>query len=112
MHSLWIYPALFLTGLAAGFVDSIAGGGGLITLPVLLSMGMTPADALGTNKLQALFGSGSATFHYAVAGLVRWAGWRDGVIVTGIGAVAGAVLLQRIDRGSLREAIPVVLIAM
>src|SRR5207249_858741 len=112
MHSLWIFPALFLTGLAAGFVDSIAGGGGLITLPVLLSMGMTPADALGTNKLQALFGSGSATFHYASAGLIRWADCRDGIIFTAIGAVAGSVLVQRIDPGYLRQAIPVLLIAI
>src|SRR5262245_14037005 len=50
--SVWFYPALFVTGLAAGFVDSIAGGGGLITLPVLLSAGLAPQDALGTNKLQ------------------------------------------------------------
>ena len=56
-----IFPALFATGLAAGWVDSIAGGGGLITLPVLLSVGLPPQMALGTNKLQATFGSGSAT---------------------------------------------------
>src|SRR6266567_3834755 len=54
----WHWPLLFGTGLVAGFVDSIAGGGGLITLPVLLSLGLEPKDALGTNKLQASFGSG------------------------------------------------------
>jgi len=69
--SIWFYPVLFVTGLAAGFVDSIAGGGGLITVPVLLSTGFAPQDALGTNKLQAAFGSGSAAFHFAHAGLVR-----------------------------------------
>ena len=56
-----IWPILFLTGLVAGWIDSIAGGGGLITVPVLLSLGMSPAEALGTNKLQATFGSASAT---------------------------------------------------
>ena len=67
MFNLWHLPLLFLTGLVAGFVDSIAGGGGLITVPVLLSFGLDPQQALGTNKLQATFGSGSASWHYAQA---------------------------------------------
>src|ERR1039458_8842555 len=61
MFKLWHLPLLFGTGLVAGFVDSIAGGGGLITLPVLLSLGLDPRHALGTNKLQATFCSGSAS---------------------------------------------------
>ena len=65
--SPWVLAALFATGLVAGFVDSIAGGGGLITLPVLLSVGIPPHLALGTNKLQATFGSGSAAWHYTRA---------------------------------------------
>ena len=112
MHAFWIYPALFFTGLVAGFVDSIAGGGGLITLPVLLSLGINPIDAIGTNKLQAIFGSGSAMFHYASAGMVRWADCREGIIFTLIGAVTGSLLVQRIDPGYLRQAIPVLLIAI
>ncbi len=77
---LWLYPLLFLTGLAAGFVDSIVGGGGLISLPVLLSVGMPPQLALGTNKLQATFGSGSATWHYARAGLIDFNDCKSGVL--------------------------------
>ena len=48
MFNLWHLPLLFGTGLAAGFVDSIAGGGGLITLPVLLSFGL---DAFAWDSL-------------------------------------------------------------
>jgi len=108
----WTYPVLFLTGLLAGFVDSIAGGGGLITLPVLLSLGLAPADALGTNKLQACFGSGSAAWHYHRAGMIQWRDCRDGIIFTTIGAVAGSILVQRINPDYLRQAIPVLLIAI
>ena len=53
MTAYWQLPLLFATGLAAGFVDSIAGGGGLITLPVLLSFGLAPKEALGTNIAMA-----------------------------------------------------------
>ncbi|MFT5720241.1 MAG: putative membrane protein YfcA, partial [Motiliproteus sp.] len=46
---------LFGVGLLAGFIDAIAGGGGLISLPALLFAGLTPAQALATNKLQGTF---------------------------------------------------------
>jgi uncharacterized membrane protein YfcA len=112
MSWYWLYPALFATGFIAGFVDSIAGGGGLITLPVLLSLGIPAPDALGTNKLQACFGSGSATFHYSRAGLITWRDCRDGIIFTAIGAVTGTILVQRMNPDYLRQAIPVLLIAI
>lgn len=48
---------LFATGLIAGTVDAIAGGGGLISLPVLLSVGVPLHIALGTNKLQTTIGT-------------------------------------------------------
>ena len=58
------YVLLFITGLCSGFVDSIAGGGGLIALPVLFSVGLPPDIALGTNKLQGSFGTLSASYNY------------------------------------------------
>src|SRR5512143_1642237 len=93
----WIYPILFLTALAAGFVDSIAGGGGLITVPVLLNLGLNPQDALGTNKLQATFGSGSATWHYAQAKLVPLPDCARGFALSLLGAAAGAIAVQHVD---------------
>jgi len=113
--SIWFYPVLFVTGLAAGFVDSIAGGGGLITVPVLLSTGFAPQDALGTNKLQATFGSGSAAFHFAHAGLVRLNDCVTGIIFTAIGAAAGTMLVvnERVARPDLLKLIiPWLLIAL
>ena len=113
--STWFYPVLFVTGLLAGFVDSIAGGGGLITVPVLLSTGMLPQDALGTNKLQATFGSGSAAFHFTHAGLVRLNDCVVGIIFTTIGAAGGTLLVvnERVARPELLKLIiPWLLIAL
>jgi len=72
MEDLTLTLTLLLLGAAfmAGFVDSIAGGGGLITVPALLLAGLSPVEALGTNKLQGLFGSSSATLAYARKGHV------------------------------------------
>lgn len=55
---------LFFVAVVAGFVDSIAGGGGMITMPSLLLSGLPPHLALGTNKLQACFGSFSASIQF------------------------------------------------
>ena len=115
MIPLAFYPLLFLTGLVAGFVDSIAGGGGLITVPVLLSFGLPPADALGTNKLQATFGSASATWHYARAGLVKFADCWTGILFTLLGATAGTlvvVTVWRVNDALLKQSIPWLLLAI
>ena len=52
----WIYGALGATAVLTGFIDAIAGGGGLIMMPALLSAGVPPINALATNKLQSMFG--------------------------------------------------------
>jgi len=51
-------------GFVAGLVDSIAGGGGLVSLPALLALGLPPYLALGTNKGQAVFGAGTSVVSY------------------------------------------------
>jgi uncharacterized membrane protein YfcA len=56
----WVYPLLTATAVVSGFVDAVAGGGALIVIPALLFLGVPPLDALGTNKLQSLFGTGVA----------------------------------------------------
>jgi uncharacterized membrane protein YfcA len=109
MVELWQWPLFFATGIAAGFVDSIAGGGGLITLPVLLSFGFDPRLALGTNKLQATFGSGSAAWHYARAGTVNWRDCGRGFVLTFLGSALGTLAVQQLDPSVLRRAIPVLL---
>jgi uncharacterized membrane protein YfcA len=110
MTAYWQLPLLFATGVAAGFVDSIAGGGGLITLPVLLSLGLKPQEALGTNKLQATFGSGSAAAHYAAAKTVALRDCVRGFLFTLVGAALGTIAVQQVNPSFLRRAIPVLLI--
>jgi uncharacterized membrane protein YfcA len=108
----WELPLLFSVGLAAGFVDSIAGGGGLITLPVLLSLGGDPQIALGTNKLQATFGSASATWHYSQAGAVDLTDCWRGCLITFIGAIFGTLGVRQIGPNTLKVIIPLLLIAV
>lgn len=64
MVSPLLLGVLFFVAMLAGFIDSIAGGGGLLTIPALMAAGMSPANALATNKLQACGGSISATIYF------------------------------------------------
>lgn len=109
---LWELPLLFAVGLVAGFVDSIAGGGGLITLPMLLSLGGDPQHALGTNKLQATFGSASAAWHYSKAGAVDLTDCWRGCLITFIGALIGTLGVRQIGPHTLKVIIPLLLIAV
>jgi uncharacterized membrane protein YfcA len=103
---------LFLTGLAAGLVDSIAGGGGLITIPVLLGIGLPPQVALGTNKLQASFGSGSAMLSFIRSRTVQLEDCGEGIVFTALGAGLGSYAIQLLDPAFLRLMIPWLLIAI
>ena len=112
MPDLLIFPLLFAAGFGAGLIDAIAGGGGLITIPVLLGLGMPPQTALGTNKLQGTFGSGSAMLHFVRAGAVDLKSCFAGIAWTACGAGLGAVAVQSLDPAFLRAAIPLLLIAI
>jgi len=103
------YILLWISAFAGGFIDSIAGGGGIITIPVLLAVGLDPHMALGTNKLQASFGSCTASIHYARSDLVDVKQTIEGVIFTAIGAAIGTITIQQIDAAFLRQALPVLL---
>jgi hypothetical protein len=103
---------LAVAAFAAGFVDSIAGGGGLITVPALLIAGFSPVDALGTNKLQGLFGSGSATITYAQKGHVDLKKQLPAALLACLGGVAGALLATVVPSDMLRIALPFLLIAI
>lgn len=103
---------LVIVAFCAGFVDSIAGGGGLITVPALLLAGFTPVEALGTNKLQGVFGSGSATISYASKGLVDLRRQLPSALLSGAGSVVGALVATIVPGDLLRSALPFLLIAI
>ena len=105
----WIHPALFAVGAVAGFVDAIAGGGGLLTVPALLAAGLPPQVALGTNKFQSSSGPPSATSHYARSGPIAPGRWAPGIAATFVSAVGGAWVVTLIDPSQLRRLIPIAL---
>ena len=106
------YMVLGFAGFFAGLVDAIAGGGGIISLPVLLSVGIPPHLALGTNKLQGSFGTMTSTLNYRRSGLVKIRETVQGICFTALGALAGTVTIQHISADFLGQVIPVLLLAV
>jgi len=96
----------------AGLIDAVAGGGGLITVPVLMGIGLPPQVALGTNKLQASFGSGSAMLHFVRSGTVKLSECISGILWTAAGATVGVLAVQRLDASFLKQLVPWLLIAI
>ena len=107
---LEVYASLFATGVLAGAVDAIAGGGGLITVPMLLSVGVPPHVALGTNKLQSFFGTAMAAYSYHKHGWLQKQGLVKGLICSFMGAIVGAVLSQCLNNDFLKKIIPILLL--
>jgi uncharacterized membrane protein YfcA len=103
---------LAAAAFAAGFIDSIAGGGGLVTVPALLIAGFSPAESLGTNKLQGLFGSGSATIAYASKGYVDPGRQLPAAALSMAGGAGGALLAALLPGDLLRAALPFLLVAI
>lgn len=110
--ALNLFFLLFLVAIFAGFVDSIAGGGGLIVLPAMLILGIPPLEALGTNKLQAQFGSASATIAYARRGHVDLKKQFPMALMAFLGGIVGAIIAAFVPPDILRMIMPFLLIAI
>lgn len=103
---------LFLVALVAGWVDALAGGGGLITVPALLLSGLPPAAALATNKLQGSFGAFSAALYFLRRGMIPLRASLPVALAVAAGSVAGGMLLLRVSAGLLVLLIPALLIGI
>lgn len=107
-----IIALLFIAAFVSGFIDAIAGGGGLITIPALLSVGIPPAMALGTNKLQACGGSFSAALYFIRHRQVEIKHLGKLIALTFVGAALGAITVQLIDISLLKSALPFLILIL
>lgn len=106
--------AAMLIGAAflAGFVDAIAGGGGLITVPALMLAGASPVQALSTNKIQGSFGAASAAWTYARAGHVDVRRQLGPAALAFCASAIGAMLVSYLPTEVLKLGLPVLLVGI
>lgn len=101
---------LFGAAFAAGFLDTLAGGGGLIALPALITTGIPPLSALATNKLQGTMGTMTSSFMMFRSRRVHWKDVRFLMLAAFIGSLLGTIAVQYIHAEILNYAIPAVLL--
>jgi uncharacterized membrane protein YfcA len=111
MMDLWLVVA---TSFLAGIMDAMVGGGGLITVPALLSTypSLSPALLLGTNKCSSAFGTLVAATHYAKRVRLEWAWLLPAALVAFAGSWLGAWTLTRVDPQLLRKILPLILLSV
>lgn len=107
-----VLAILLAAAFFAGFVDAIAGGGGLITLPVLMLSGVPPVQALATNKIQGMFGAGTAAFSYARGGHVDLKAQAPAALLAAAASFGGALLVTVLPTEWIRLILPVLLIGI
>ncbi|PMJ92807.1 TSUP family transporter [Vibrio sp. 10N.261.55.A7] len=101
---------LALVAFVAGFIDAVAGGGGMLTVPALLSLGLPPHIALGTNKLAATFASSTAAFTYYKKKLFKPHFWGHAFIATLLGAIFGTLIVDVISTEWLEKGLPLIIL--
>jgi uncharacterized membrane protein YfcA len=106
--SLSTLAILAAVAFLAGFIDAIAGGGGLLTTPALLTAGLPPHLVLGTNKLSSTFGSATASLAFYRRRLFAPRQWRHALLCTAIGALLGAVVAHYLPAQWLNKMLPVI----
>ena len=107
-----IYFFLFLISILASFIDSIAGGGGLLTTPSMLLVGINPLTVLGTNKFQSSFSTFTSTRNYFLNGYLTDVNKNKYFLLSFIGSSFGTLMVSRLSDEILRTLIPILLISV
>ncbi len=103
---------LIIAGFVAGFIDAIVGGGGLISLPSLLAMGLPPQIALGSNKLIGISTAAAGSSKYIHSKSVKWQGMKFAIPCSLIGGFLGVYLASHFSNEVLKHVIFYLLIAI
>ena len=114
MEALDLYSLLFLSvmSFAAGFIDAIVGGGGLITVPALMWTGLPVHYVLGTNKVAAVFGSFTSLLTYARSGLINWHLMRKLFPLSFGGSLLGVLAVRAVPSDVLRPIVVILLLVV
>ena len=107
-----VYLFLFGISLVASFIDSIAGGGGLLTTPSMLLVGISPLTVLGTNKFQSSFSTFTSARNYFINGYLTDLNKKKYFILSFIGSSFGTLMVSRLSDEILRTLIPILLISV
>ena len=108
-YPIWVVLIIGVGVFAAGFVDSIGGGGGIISVPIYLLSGLPTHFALGTNKMSSCIGTAVSTTRYLKKGYVNWGLAIPSALLAMAGAFFGTKIQLAVDERILKYVLVVVL---
>jgi|TARA_R110002033_G_scaffold20278_4_gene51231 uncharacterized membrane protein YfcA len=94
-----------IAGFLAGYIDSIAGGGGMVQVPVLLLSGLSPIHVLASNKMAGLVGVLMATIKYAISKKISWKVVSIAIIPCLVASYIGSILVMYVPDEFIKWAI-------
>lgn len=114
MHHISLLTDILLaiTAAFAGFIDTLVGGGGLITLPALLGAGLPPQLALGTNRLQGCIGELNASIYFLRRGEIKLSNIKYGLLFAVVGSTLGTWVIEHLHSDLLNKLIPALLLCV
>ncbi len=110
-HEPWQLAALLVAGVAAGFINVVAGGGSLLTMPLLIFLGLPESTANGTARVAILIQNASAVVAYRRAGRLDWGLFRPMLAPVLLGACVGAMVASRLPDTGFRIVLGWVMLA-
>lgn len=110
--TLEVLIILFLVAVLAGWIDTIAGGGGMLTIPAMLLAGIPPSVAIATNKLQGSSGTLIATMIFIKKKEIAFKDMRLSILMTFLGSIFGGWLVLQIQAEYLVMILPFLLISI
>ena len=111
-YAIWKVAIICVGVFIASFIDAIGGGGGIISLPSYLIVGIPTHFSLGTNKLSSFLGTTASAFRFIKSGYVDWVLAIPSIILAVIGGFCGTSLQLMISETYLKYLLIVVLIAV
>lgn len=112
MDTTLIWVLSLFTGMASGFIGSLSTGGGLISIPALIFLGLNPAAAIATTRLSALSGAITAFLKWRKGDAIVWKHVPAFIVAATLGAIVGVRILLQINEEVLTVAVGVLLLLM
>ena len=108
----YVYVGIFFAGLGAGYINTLAGSGSLITLPLLIFFGLPPTVANGTNRVGVLLQTLTATVSFQKQGFLQWRQVLSLLVASMAGALVGSAIAVNLDQQTMRQTIGVMMLVM
>lgn len=111
--SVWQWIMVILAGILTGIINTLAGSGSLITLPIFIFLCGLPAPvANGTNRIGALFQSATGVYGFWKSGVANFSASQWLVVPAILGAMLGAWIATTLDKESMFQAIGFLMVFM